>query len=38
MHPNVHSGIIYNSQDIEATCVHQQMNEEDVYIFIYIYI
>ena len=22
MHPNVHSSIIHNSQDIEATCYH----------------
>ena len=22
MHPNVHSSIIYNCQDMEATCVH----------------
>ena len=30
MHPNVHISTIYNSQDMEATCVlsvHQQMNE-----------
>ena len=26
MHSNVHSSIIYNCQDMEATCVHQQMN------------
>ena len=26
MHPNVHTSIIYNCQDMEATCVHQQMN------------
>ena len=26
IHPNVHSSIVYNSQDIEATCVHQQIN------------
>ena len=24
--PNVHSSIICNGQDMEATCVHQQMN------------
>ena len=26
MHPNIHSSISYNCQDMEATCVHQQMN------------
>ena len=26
VHPSVHSSIIYNCQDTEAPCVHQQMN------------
>ena len=26
MHANVHSSIIYNSQDMEATCAHKQMS------------
>ena len=26
MHPSVDSSTIYSSQDLEATCVHQQMN------------
>ena len=26
MHANVHSSIIYNSQDMEATCVYKQMS------------
>ena len=26
MHPNVHGSIIYNCQNMKATCVHQQMN------------
>ena len=40
MHTNVHGSTIYNSQDMEATCVHQQMNGQrrcDTYIYIYIY-
>ena len=26
VHSCVHNGIIYNNQDMEETCVHQQMN------------
>ena len=26
MNHNIHSTTTYNSQDMEATCVHQQMN------------
>ena len=28
MHPNVHCSTIYSSQDMEATCVHQQENDK----------
>ena len=31
-HHNVQSNIIYNSQDMEATCVQQHMNKEDEWI------
>ena len=27
MNPSVHSSIIYNYQDKEVTCVHQQMHK-----------
>ena len=27
LHPNVHSSVIYNCQDMEAAGVHQQMNK-----------
>ena len=30
MHLSIHNSTIYNSQDSEATCVHQQMNKEYV--------
>ena len=36
--PNVHSSAIFSGQDIEATCVRQQMDKEDmVCVHIYIY-
>ena len=44
MHPNVHSGTFYNSQDMEAAYVSiNGMDKEDVvymcvYIYTYIYI
>ena len=28
MYPSVHSSTVFSSQDVEATCVHQQMNGE----------
>ena len=30
MYPNVLNSTIYNSQDMEAVCVHWQANGEDV--------
>ena len=39
MHPNVHSGTFYNSQDMEAAYVSiDGMDKEDVvYMYVYIY-
>ena len=40
MHPNVHSSITYNSQDMEATYMSINRfidNEDIIYIYIYIY-
>ena len=39
MHPNVHSNIIYNCQDMEATLasINRRMDKEVRYIYIYIY-
>ena len=35
MHPNIHSGTMYNSQDTEATKmpIDREMDKEDVYIY-----
>ena len=37
MYPNIHSSIIYNCQDMEATCVHQQINRKEDVVYIYIH-
>ena len=39
MQPKVHSSIIYNNQDMEATQVstNRQMDKEDVYVYMYVY-
>ena len=31
MDPSVHSSVVYNSQDMETACVHQQMNGQRLY-------
>ena len=35
---NIHSSTIYNRQDMEVTCVHQQINKVRIYIYMCVYI
>ena len=38
MQPSVHRSAIYNSQDMEKTCVLQQTHQQNDVVFIYIFV